>query len=246
MWHPLWNDRDIAVLETVLSSKCVNMAAFSVNLPVWGESTYLSSKMIGKLFQSPSMSRHSTGKGGILVRYSELRTSAAIWPCLLILNQERTIINSYSQISFFCVRWYLQFLLKSQTGLFGVFGEEVCLREPPDLVFPETNNNFHLGGTATSLWIAIIHNTIKAVNQASIHRKIELTGWSLWNKLNLKPSPSLAPIRNASSCKVIHCDGQITRNTLSGVFSPDNNYRISVNWNPYSTGGWRHDSIPLR
>lgn len=47
--------------------------------PETGQSTYLSSKITGRVFQSPSMSRHSAGSGGMLVRYSEFRMSIDSW-----------------------------------------------------------------------------------------------------------------------------------------------------------------------
>lgn len=46
--------------------------------PLQGKSMYLSSKITGSVFQSPSMSRHSAGSGGMLVKYSELRISVEI------------------------------------------------------------------------------------------------------------------------------------------------------------------------
>lgn len=53
--------------------------------PVAGQSTYLSSKMTGRVLQSPSMSRHSAGSGGMVVRYSEFLMSrdSWLWVCIL-------------------------------------------------------------------------------------------------------------------------------------------------------------------
>lgn len=63
--------------------------------PETGQSTYLSSKITGRVFQSPSISRHSAGSGGMLVRYSEFRMSRDSWLWVWILGREgvQKVIN---------------------------------------------------------------------------------------------------------------------------------------------------------
>lgn len=61
------------------------MGHSKTDAPVAGQSTYLSSKITGRVFPSPSMSRHSAGSGGMVLRYSELRMSrdSWLWDCVL-------------------------------------------------------------------------------------------------------------------------------------------------------------------
>lgn len=58
-----------------------------------GQSTYRSSKIRGRVLQSPSMSRHSAGSGGMLVRYSESRMSMDSWLWLCNLGKARGRCN---------------------------------------------------------------------------------------------------------------------------------------------------------
>jgi hypothetical protein len=67
------------LMREYLHEKANSFKTTEKDKPETGQSTYLSSKITGRVFQSPSMSRHSAGNGGMLVRYSEFRMSRDSW-----------------------------------------------------------------------------------------------------------------------------------------------------------------------